>query len=86
MLSICLGIGCLVNTLDPSFKKAEIIHILKLTKPVLMFCDVENYELLRECLTELKNCAKIFTFGGSNGDSEQIETLFGKTHNESDFM
>lgn len=51
-----------------------------------MFCDVENYELLRECLTELKNCAKIFTFGGSNGDSEQIETLFGKIHNESDFM
>lgn len=81
-----LAIGSAVNTLDPQFSKTELLHMLKTTKPVLIFCDVDVYDLVKECLIELKNGAKIFTFGGSRGDSEQVENLFTETHNEIDFV
>ncbi|XP_055297521.1 luciferin 4-monooxygenase-like [Sitodiplosis mosellana] len=81
-----ISIGCPVNTLDPSFGKTELIHMLKTTKPTLMFCDVESHDLLRECLTELGNDAKIFTFGGSKDEAESVENLFSETHNEDDFL
>lgn len=78
--------GCPINTLDPAFGKTEIVHMLSITKPVLMFCDVACYELLSECLKELGNAAKIFTFGGARGQSEPVENLFRETHNEDEFM
>lgn len=81
-----MAIGCPVNTLDPSFGKAELLHMLKTIKPALMFCDIEAHDLVRECLTELGNNAKIFTFGGSINGSEQVSNLFIETFNESYFL
>lgn len=83
-----IAIGCPVNTLDTSFGKTELNHMLKTIKPVLMFCDIECYDLVRECLKELNNDSRhcIFTFGGSKGDSEPIENLFAETHKESQFL
>lgn len=81
-----IAIGSPVNTLEPSFGKAELLHMLKTIKPSLMFCDVEIFDLVKECLLELGNNAKIFTFGGSKGGSEQIENLFEKTHDECNFL
>lgn len=72
-------IGCPVNTMDTSFGKTETIHMLKITKPRLMFCDVEVYQMVAECLEELKNDAKIFTFGGQVGKSKAVESLFAET-------
>lgn len=79
-------LGCPVNTLDASFGKVELIHMLKTTKPTLMFCDTETYDLLKESLHELGNNAKIFTFGGKKGDSEQVENLFIENGNDYEFM
>lgn len=81
-----INVGSAVNTLDPSFGKTELIHMLKTTKPVLMFCDIEAYDLVQECLTELGNEAKIFTLGGSKGGSEPVENLFAETHEEDEFL
>ncbi|XP_055325885.1 uncharacterized protein LOC129579744 [Sitodiplosis mosellana] len=81
-----ISIGCSVNSLDPSFGKTELLHMLGTTKPDLMFCDVESYELVKECLVQLQNDAKIFTFGGSDGESEPVENLFAETGTESSFM
>lgn len=78
--------GCKINPLDPSFGKTEIIHMLGITKPVVMFCDIACYDLLNECLIELKNKAKVFTFGGQIGQSEPVENLFEETHKEHEFM
>lgn len=78
--------GCSVNGLDPSFKKIELIHMLGLVKPDLVFCDIEVYDLVTACLKELKNSAKIFTFGGCKDDSEAVEVLFNETKNEDLFM
>lgn len=81
-----ISIGCPVNTLDPSFGKTELLHMLGTTKPALMFCDIESYELVKESLIELENDAKIFTFGGSDGDSVPVEDLFAETGTETSFM
>lgn len=81
-----IGIGCPVNTLDPLFGKIELSHMLNAIKPVLMFCDIDNYELVKECLTDLGSDAKIFTFGGSKGGAEPVEILLSETHEEDDFV
>lgn len=81
-----MAIGSAVNTLDPSFGKTELLHMFRTIKPVLVFCDVESYKLARDCLIELKNDAKIFTFGGSTDASEDVENLFVETHDEDNFL
>lgn len=75
-----------MNGLDPSFGRTELIHMLGITKPVLMFCDVACYELVSKCLAELQIEAKIYTFGGSVGQSEPVENLFTPTQKENQFM
>lgn len=81
-----MSIGCSVNTLDASFGKTELVHMLNVTKPTLMFCDVDVYDLLKECLTDLGNDAKIFVFGGGKDEAESVENLFLETHNEDHFL
>lgn len=81
-----LAIGCPINTLDSSFGKTEVIHMMTITKPVLVFCDVKCYQTVDECLKKLNNDAIIFTFGGIFGRSQSVETLFEETQNENQFM
>lgn len=81
-----IAIGSPIVAFDPSFGKAEIIHMLTITKPVIMFCDAICYEILSECLAELGNKAKVFTIGGQKGKSESIENLFKETGKEHEFM
>lgn len=71
--SFCLG--CPINTLSPAFGKADMVHNLKITKPKLMFCNVESYEFVSECLNEVGNDARIFTLDGQVGDSNSVEQL-----------
>lgn len=78
-------IGCPVNILAPKFGKTEICHVLKKTKPALMFCTIESYDLVSKCLDELNYNAKIYIFGGEKLNSEQAETLFIETGVEADF-
>lgn len=62
--------------------------MLKSIKPVLMFCDIQCYDLLKDCLEELDNGSrrKIFTFGGSKDSSEPVENLLSETHEETQFV
>lgn len=85
ILFATMGIGCAMNSLEPSFKKPELLHMLQITKPSAMFCDIEAFNLVKECLLELRNNAHIFTFGGSKDGSEDVENLFLETHNENKF-
>lgn len=80
-----LCIGCTVSTLDTSFSKAEMIHMLSITKPKLMFCDANIYDLVRECLNELDNNANIYTLSGQKGDSIRVEDLFAESSEENHF-
>lgn len=82
--SFCLG--CPINPLDTSLGKTELMHMLNITKPSLMFCDTDVYDLINECFKELGNNAKIITFNGKKDNSEQVEDLFVETTTENVFM
>lgn len=65
----CFLVGCPVSTLDPTFDSNEVANIFRQTKPKLVFCDHDNYEVVTEALN---NC---------NNDSEAVtvdESLPGK--------
>lgn len=81
-----IAIGCPINTLDASFGLIEITHMMKITKPKVIFCDLECYEVVETCLKELQNEARIFCFGGKSGKSESVESLFKETHIENQFV
>lgn len=83
-----IAIGCPINTLDVSFGKTQLMHLLKTTKPVLMFCDMGCRDLVKECSEELENDFQfeILTVGGCKDDSESVENLFAKTGHEDEFM
>lgn len=60
--------------------------MLSITMPKIMFCDANIYELVQECLNELENDAKVFTFSGqSDGDCERVEVLFEEVYGEDSF-
>lgn len=82
--SFCLG--CPINPLDTSLGKTEVMHMLNITKPSLMFCDTDVYDLVNECLKELGNNAKVITLNGKKGNCEQAEDLFVETKKENLFM
>lgn len=83
-----IACGFPINTLDPSFGKTQLMHLLRITKPVLMFCDIECLDLVKECLKELENDFQfeILTVGGSQDWLEPVESLFAKTGHEDEFM
>lgn len=53
-----------------------------------MFCDIDCYELVKECLKDMENDVKfeIFTLGGSKDGSQPIENLFAETKREEKFL
>lgn len=82
--SLCLG--CPINSLDPSVEKGTIIRMFESTQPEIVFCEARLYDVMTECLAELKNNAKIFTFNGTRENSEPVENLFASTGTEEDFV
>lgn len=83
--SLCLGWS--VATMYTSMEKQSILRMFELTEPRIIFCEVKVYDLVVECLAEVGiSKTTIFTFGGTKGDSEDIEKLFDETGYERDFV
>lgn len=82
--SMCAGYP--INTLDPAFSKSELMHMLSTTKPKVMFCDVDTFDLVAESLSELRNDAQVFTFNGEVENSTSVEVLFADTGVEDNFV
>ncbi|XP_031627698.1 4-coumarate--CoA ligase 1-like [Contarinia nasturtii] len=53
--------------------------------PKIMFCDANIYELIQDCLNDIENGAKVFTFSGQSGDSIPVEDLFEEVNDEDTF-
>lgn len=82
--SFCLG--CPINATHAAAEKANMLYAFRITKPSVIFCEVNVYDLVRECFDEIGLNVKIFTFNGVKGGSEAVENLLQETHNEGDFM
>lgn len=78
-------LGCPYNALALSFAKDEVKHMLGITKPCLVFCDVEVYDKMVECLAECELDAKIITMNGKITTGDHVDELFVETGLESTF-
>lgn len=83
LASIC--IGCPINPLYSEWCP-DILDMFEKTQPKLVFCEIELYELTRECLIDLGIDAKMFTLNGVKGDAESVENLFCETGTEEEFV
>lgn len=81
--SLCLG--CPISAMHTQWKH-DTARVLKMTEPSIIFCEVRSYDMVMECLAELGISAKIFTFNGTKGKSEAVESLFEETGIEDDFV
>lgn len=81
-----LSTGHPFNTLDPVFTETEMTHMLSLTRPKLVFTELNSYEAVKQSLRKLKNDTQIFTFCGQVGESLAVNDLFVETGMESEFM
>lgn len=79
-------LGCTVGAIDDMYKQPNMTNMLKITQPVLMFCHISLYDIVKECLDDIGNTAKIFTFDGQVGDSEPVENLMVENGDETSFL
>lgn len=82
--ALCLGNS--INTIDPNFTKTEISHIFQITKPKVIFCDIEILDTVKGSLGDENSCSKIFTFGGSKVGTIAVSELFESTGREKQFQ
>jgi 4-coumarate--CoA ligase len=57
--SLLIATPC--NTLDPTFEKNEIAQIFMQTKPKIVFCDKDNWEVVVEALKDCGNISEVWT-------------------------
>lgn len=82
----CMYLGCPIGAIDDLYKKSDTLNMLTLTRPAFMFCHISLYDLVKECLDELGNSAKIFTFDGQVGDSVSVDELMMANGDETNFL
>lgn len=89
LMPIIVALLCLdhpINPIPTAFIEFEITNMLKITKPKVIFSDMDSYEIIKNCLRDLKNDARIYTFGGRIEETIAIEDLFVATSREDEFM
>ncbi|XP_005183356.1 2-succinylbenzoate--CoA ligase-like [Musca domestica] len=59
--------GTPVNALYPGFDKDSVSLIYKVTRPKIIFCEVENYPIAKDIIRELQLEAKIFIMNDCDG-------------------
>lgn len=79
-------LGCTVVPIAITSSQAECEYFLNITRPEFAVCHIEFYSALKECFTNLKLNAKIFTVEGQIGDSIPLQSLFESVENESSIM
>lgn len=82
--AFCLG--CPVSAIGKFHTKRETLHYLNIARPKYVFCDLDQYERLKECFDELNNRAQFFTFDGQTDDTRSVESLFEKSNSDSIFV
>lgn len=74
-----------IHTFDASYSDIEMITLFKITKPKVIFCDLDVVYKVKSTLSKLKDVAFIFTFDGSINGTIDVCDLFRKTGYEEAF-
>lgn len=57
-----------------------------ITRPKIIFCDIDVYETIVIALKEIDLDVPIFTMDGKIGDSKDVEELLQETNEENHFV
>uniref|UniRef100_A0A1Q3FND9 Putative acyl-coa synthetase n=2 Tax=Culex tarsalis TaxID=7177 RepID=A0A1Q3FND9_CULTA len=86
VLFACFALGIPVNTLDPTFQRDDLAHMLGLVKPNLVFCESETLvEMIPACKLAGID-PKVIVLGDKVTGYSYVEDLLVPTGSESDFV
>ncbi|XP_058831945.1 probable 4-coumarate--CoA ligase 1 [Topomyia yanbarensis] len=74
----CFLLGAPVHTLDPSFEQSDLVNLMGITKPQLIFCNRHNVETVRQSLKQLALTARVMVLD----DPETEKLLFDPAEGE----
>ncbi|XP_052897661.1 uncharacterized protein LOC128304508 [Anopheles moucheti] len=85
-----LAIGVPFNPLAPSFNEDDMANMLQTTNPKFVFCDADNYEVVRRALLRVvaneDQLPPIYVFECSRSDVKHAEDLLKETGREKSFV
>uniref|UniRef100_A0A182Q0L1 AMP-dependent synthetase/ligase domain-containing protein n=1 Tax=Anopheles farauti TaxID=69004 RepID=A0A182Q0L1_9DIPT len=85
-----LTIGAPMNPLAPSFNEDDMANMLRTTKPKLVFCDDNNYEVVRNALgkvvTNKDQMPPLYVLESDREDVKHAEDLLKETGQEDQFI
>ncbi|XP_039441860.1 luciferin 4-monooxygenase-like [Culex pipiens pallens] len=86
VLFACFALGIPVNTLDPSFQRDDLGHILAIVKPKLVFCDSETLDELTAACQLAGVTPKVILLGDKIAGYTHVEDLLVPTGIEDSFV
>ncbi|XP_058123911.1 uncharacterized protein LOC131293189 [Anopheles ziemanni] len=83
-----LSIGAPFNALSPNFNEDDMAHMLGTTKPKLVFCDANNFDIVRSAVRRVfqGKTPPIYVFEDKRDDVQHAEELLKETGQEEQFM
>lgn len=57
----CMTLGLPINFLSPTFNKADIDHMLGITRPKIIFCDADCLKIMEAAVQDLNLASPIYT-------------------------
>uniref|UniRef100_A0A8D7ZYL0 Luciferin 4-monooxygenase n=1 Tax=Culex pipiens TaxID=7175 RepID=A0A8D7ZYL0_CULPI len=88
-----LAVGLLINgmpfnTLAPSYGVDDMVHMMKITQPKLVFCDANNYETIKQAVAlAVKDKPLVYVFESGEMDGvNKVEDLLKVTGREQFFV
>lgn len=88
-----LAVGLLINgmpfnTLSPSYGVDDMVHMMKITQPKLVFCDANNYETIKQAVAlAVKDKPLVYVFESGETDCVyRVEDLLKVTGREHFFV
>ena len=82
----CFTLGLPVNFLPASFQKSDIIHMYGKTRPKLIFCDGDIFDVVNESVQELNYQVLIITLVDKVDGVEFLEDMMVSMKNVEEFL
>ncbi len=86
LIIACFVLGLPISFIAPNFTKNDVIKLLGITRPKLIFCDAGLVGMMQEAIGDLKLSAPIFTLLEKVDDHEFVDDFLTETGHEEDFI
>lgn len=78
----CFTLGLPINPLSPIMKENDIVQMYSVVKPVMIFCDGSNCDIVENAVKEMKSDAKVLTIMEKVEGIECVADILKEMENE----